>query len=372
MTGRVAPEVETAITTAIPAPERQGFAEAVRKYRVEIKDQLSPAEQGEDFVVPRLVTEIQGAFEFADTDVFMEFHDWRLADHLARLDEAAFAIRETTRSFEIDVDGNRVTYQFADEAEQLALDVDVDGWTPQNLVLWLDRQLRQPDIHQSDLLKWLTDCIGHLVGPRKLSIAALMRTKFILARKLNERIGAARAAERNKVYQRYLFAPEARVDMSFDNGFAFRDGMYADQKQHRYMGRFRFSKHFLGADAVPTFDGAEAGEEFQCAQALDSLPQVKFWIRNVARHPQSFWLPTASDKFYPDFVALLNDERFIVVEYKGALLAGTGVDDTNEKRAIGRLWESRSGGKGLFLVVEKIIDGRDMRAQMLEKVGGAQ
>ncbi|HXF55404.1 MAG TPA: DEAD/DEAH box helicase family protein [Hyphomicrobiaceae bacterium] len=370
VTGRIAPEIESAIATAIPASERQGFAEAVRKYRAETKDQLSPAEQGEAFVVPRLMAEVQGELEFADTDVFMEFHDWKLADHPARLDEGEFSIRETARSFEIDVDGNRVTYQFADESEQLALDVDVEGWTPQNLVLWLDRQLRQPDIHQSDLLRWLTDCVGHLVGPRKLHIASLMRTKFILARKLRDRIAAARATERNAVYQRYLFAPDAKVDVSFDSGFAFQDGMYADQRRHRYTGRFRFAKHFLGADAVPAFDGAEGGEEFQCAQALDSLPQVKFWIRNVARHPQSFWLPTASDKFYPDFVAQLNEGRLLVIEYKGALLAGAGVDDTNEKRAIGRLWEQRSRGKGLFLVVEKEIDGRDMRAQMLEKIGG--
>lgn len=62
------------------------------------------------------------------------------------------------------------------------------------------------------------------------------------------------------------------------------------------------------------------------------------------------------------------DGRFFVVEYKGALLAGAGVDDTNEKRAIGRLWESRSGGMGMFLVVERAIDGRDMRAQMLDKI----
>jgi len=41
----------------------------------------------------------------------------------------------------------KCSYQFTDEAEQLALDVDVEGWTPHNLVLWLDRQLRQPDIH---------------------------------------------------------------------------------------------------------------------------------------------------------------------------------------------------------------------------------
>jgi type III restriction enzyme len=110
------------------------------------------------------------------------------------------------------------------------------------------------------------------------------------------------------------------------------------------------------------------GEEFQCAQAIDSLPQVKSWIRNVARHPQSFWLPTATDKFYPDFVAQLVDERLLVIEYKGALLAGAGVDDTNEKRAIGRLWEQRSADKGLFIVVEKLIDGKDMRTQLIDKV----
>lgn len=370
VTGRVAPEVEAAIIAAIPEPERQGFAEAVRKYRIDIKDQLSPAEQGKSFIVPRLVTEVQGELEFADTDVFMEFHDWQLASHPARLGESEFAIRETARNFEIDVDGNRVTYQFADEAEQLALDVEVEGWTSQNLALWLDRQLRQPDIHQSDLVRWLTDCVGYLTGSRKLHIAALMRTKFILARKLRDRIAGARAAERNAVYQRYLFAPEAKVEVSFDNGFVFRDAMYRNHKRHQYSGRFHFSKHYLGPDAVPAFDGNEEGEEFLCAQALDSLPQVKFWIRNVARDPQSFWLPTASDKFYPDFVAQLNDGRLFVVEYKGAHLASAGNDDTNEKRAIGRLWESRSGGKGVFLVVEKNVAGRDMRGQMLDKLEG--
>lgn len=369
VTGYVALDIETAIASAIPAPARQGFAEAVQKYRLDIKDQFTPAEQGESFRVPRLVTEIQGSFEFADADVFMEFHDWSLASHPARLDEAAFAIRETARSFEIDVDGNRVAYQFASEDEQLALDVDVDGWSPQNLVLWLDRQLRQPEIHQSDLLKWLTDCVGYLTGPRKIHIAALMRTKFILARKLRERIASARLAEQQAVYQQYLFAPDARVQVSFNNGFEFRDGMYWDVQKQRG-GRWKPNKHFLGADGLPAFDGVDGGEEFQCAQAIDSLSEVKFWLRNVAKNAESFWLPTATGKFYPDFVARLNDDRLMVIEYKGALLAGGGVDDTNEKRTIGRLWERYSDGKGLFVVVEKQLGDRDMRGQLQDKIKG--
>lgn len=366
VTGRVDGGLERAIVEALPETERTGFSAAVTKYRVEVKDQLSPAEQGEAFEVPRLVSEIQGEFEFADTDVFMEFHDWSLLDHSSKMGEGEFAIRETARSFEIDLDGNRITYQFADEAEQLALDVDVEGWTPEALVLWLDRQVRQPDIHQSELLRWLRDLVGHLITTRGMHIAALMRCKFILARKVREKLAAIRQQERDGVYQRYLFAPEAKVEVSFEQAFAFKDGMYWDQR--RYRGRWKPRKHFLGPDHVPAFDGAENGEEFQCAQAIDSLQGLKFWIRNVARHPNSFWLPTATDKFYPDFVAQMEDGRLLVVEYKGAHIADG--PDTAEKRTIGQLWERKSGGKGLFVVVEKTVDGRDMRAQMAEKVVG--
>ncbi len=365
VTGRVDSGLEKVITEAIPETERKSFAEAVTKYRVEVKDQLSPAEQGATFIVPRLISEIQGELEFADTDVFMEFHDWSLLNHSSKMGDGEFTIRETARSFEIDLDGNRVTYQFATEDEQLALDVDVEGWTPEALVLWLDRQVRQPDIHQSELLRWLRDLVGHLITPRGMHIAALMRCKFILARKVREKIAAIRQQERDGVYQRFLFAPEAKVGVSFDNAFTFQDGMYWDQR--RYRGRWKPRKHFLGPDHIPAFDGAGNGEEFQCAQAIDSLPTLKYWIRNVARHPNSFWLPTATDKFYPDFVAQLEDDRLLVIEYKGAHLADGA--DTAEKRTIGQLWERKSNGKGLFIVVEKTVAGKDMRSQLIEKIG---
>lgn len=54
------------------------------------------------------------------------------------------------------------------------------------------------------------------------------------------------------------------------------------------------------------------------------------------------------------------------MEYKGAHLADAA--DTDEKRAIGALWEKASGGKRLFLMAEKQIDGKDVRGQMVAKV----
>ena len=71
---------------------------------------VSPAEQGEKFEVPRLMSDIQGILELADTDIFMEYHDWSLLNYSPKMDEDEFMIRETARSFEIDIEGKRVTY----------------------------------------------------------------------------------------------------------------------------------------------------------------------------------------------------------------------------------------------------------------------
>ncbi len=356
--------LELALFKATPTEQHRTIVDAVTTYRTQFEDRFSPAERGEKLTVPRLMAEIQGTLEFADTDTFMEFHDWSLLDYSPRMEADEFAIRETARSFEIDVDGNRVTYQFANEREQLPLNVEVEGWTPEALVLWLDRQVRQIDIHPSILLKWLRDLVDYLIKVRRISISALMRCKFILARKIQDKIDGIRRKERHSIYQRYLFEPGAKAAVSFDNAFSFREGMYGNQR--RYRGRWKPGKHFLGPDHVPAFDGAAEGEEFQCAQALDFLPELRYWVRNVARHPDSFWLPTATDKFYPDFVALLEDGRLLVVEYKGAYIADSS--DTAEKRTVGELWEQESDGKGLFLVAEKSVDGRDVHRQLIDKV----
>ena len=346
--------------------EREALAEVFAQHQLEAKLRLSPAERGETFKVPRLMTEIQGQLAFADTDVFMELHDWSLLNHPARLDKDEFSIHETAHGFEIDLDGNRLTYRFAGEQEQLSLNVDVEGWTQEALVLWLDKQVRQPDVGQAERVKWLSDLSTYLINTRGLHISALMRCKFILARKILDKIDAFRLQERNSVYQARLFAPGAKPEISFQTAFVFRDGMYQGERRHR--GRWQPGKHFLGSHAVPAFDGVEDGEEIRCAQTLDSLPEVKFWVRNVARHRVSFWLPTATDKFYPDFVAQLEDDRLLVVEYKGAHIADSS--DTAEKRAIGELWQRTSNGRGVFVVVERNINGRDMRRQLLDCIGG--
>ena len=89
-------------------------------------------------------------------------------------------------------------------------------------------------------------------------------------------------------------------------------------------------------------------EEFQCAQFLDGLPEVAFWARSLSCRNTSFRLQTSTDSCYPDFLCQLTDGRILAVEYKGKHLYDA--IDADEKRAVGAVWQSRSGGKCLFVM----------------------
>ncbi len=365
VSGAVSDGVIEAISKVVPKAGRRGFAEKAAAFKHRVERELSPAARRVPFHMPALVSEIQGELELADPETFDEHHDWSLLDHPARLGETEFAVREEANVWEIDLDGRRLEISLAGEERQLSLDVDVAGWTENKLALAIDKLIADPRFSQSERLKWVLDHVHYLVNERGIPLSALWRAKFVLGRKLTSKIKELKKAEASKAYQRYLFGPDAKPSVSFDDGFAFKDGMYDGQKPYR--GKFTFKKHFL--EIVPEIDGGDAGEEFQCAMTIEGDPSVKHWLRNIPGHPASFRLPLARGWTYPDFVAKLHDGRVLAVEYKGAHLLGN--PETREKRLIGELWERACEGKGLYLMAVKRDDeGRDVRAQIADKVSG--
>ena len=325
-----------------------------------------PHEPREPFRVPRLMVALQGELIPADTDDMVEAFAWNLVDYATKEIKPSEITQDTHgTTVQIDIEGNRLIVGGYDMGEQgfLSLGEAVpDGWTQPALVCWLDQKLRQSDINQTQMVKWLSRVVHDLMVVKGLTIGQLMNAKYSLAQVLRERIRKAREDMRNSVYQRCLFGQDARVELDFDNGFEFRDDMYADAIP--YTGNYRFQKHFL--PRIPAFDGKEDGEEIECAKILDSLDEVKYWIRNIALDPASFSLPTASGRFYPDFIALLNDGRIFVLEYKGANLLTN--EDTAEKETIGKLWENHSCGKSLFMIANGSRDP-GFRNKLREKIG---
>jgi type III restriction enzyme len=161
---------------------------------------------------------------------------------------------------------------------------------------------------------------------------------------IEEKIKGYRQEARNKAYQELLFGDKGpEIVVSPERCFTY----HADQYPARNWCPVSdtFSKHYY----PKVGELAGEGEEFLCAQFIDQIDEVEFWVRNLDRQPNfSFWLQTSTDKFYPDFVYKLKDGRFLVVEYKGADRWSN--DDSKEKRRLGELWALKSIGKCLFVM----------------------
>ena len=138
----------------------------------------------------------------------------------------------------------------------------------------------------------------------------------------------------------------------------FERNRYPVPTGSRYSGRYQFNKHFYPVLA----DLKDGGEEFACAQLLDSHANVRHWVRNLDTPPCGFALATSKGRFFPDFVAQLKDGRMAVVEYKGAHLLTLPYEI--EKRQVGELWAKVSEGKCLFGQIVLQRDGLNMSQQL--------
>jgi type III restriction enzyme len=160
-------------------------------------------------------------------------------------------------------------------------------------------------------------------------------------------------------YQNLLFGDTTTAQTTYDYSFKFDPKSYPANAF--YQGRYQFNKHYYG-NTIGEFD---TDEEFECAKEIDKYEEVKHWVQNLVHDTWAFRLPLSNGHFfYPDFVAMLNDGRIFVIEYKGAIY----VDASQEKKNIGERWEEKSDYKAIFLLaVKKDEKGRDVRMQIDDK-----
>ncbi len=369
--GELSAEVEDFLLAACRAGKQQeGVKEAIERERARQEAQRAPATRGDPFLpLPQLCLEWDGELQPVERRVLAELGEFDLFALPVSL--PGFTVRESGAAFEIDVDGDKVVYGVADSG-QLRLNYVSAHASEHDLVRWLDRECRQIDFGQAVLLKWLLAVLHHLTADRGLSLTALVRGKYLLAEAVRREIDRRRQLAVLAGFQKALpgFTTAPVLADGFRYAFAFRPNQYPARPPF-YAGRFRFKKHYYPVIhdlREKRADGTPA-EEFVCARAIDAHPAVKHWVRNVEREERlSFWLPTATDYFYPDFVAELNDGRVLVVEYKGAHLLHD--PDTREKDQIGRQWAAASGGRCLFLMAVADDRGRDAAGQIADRIAG--
>lgn len=323
---------------------------------------IAPADKGAIIEVPQLKLFIDGEWEKVDKELFLP-NGWNLLDYPAVFENGEFDIRDDGKTVEIDINGKTITETYYQNTLSLNLEHIETNWSILELSRWLDGKMYQPDITMSVKLEFIRRIIEFLNLKKGIPLSILIMRKFLLLKAIEDKINKYRIQAYSKGYQKTLFSGVIPVETSFDFSYKFGQYYSVDKK---YNGRIKFNKHFYSD--VGAFDGKEDdGEEVKCAIAIDYLPSIKYWIRNINKHPNSFRLPTSTDYFYPDFVALLNDGRLYVIEYKGADRISN--DDSKEKDNIGKLWAEKSNGKCLFkMVTSEKQAGKSISAQIREEL----
>jgi type III restriction enzyme len=329
-------EALRAVAGAIATPAAPPSA-AVEAFIAQRQAAMTPSERGVNFAVPRLAVERDGQLEILFPETLVDVGGWDLRQVDTSL--PGFALTETPDTFSIDVEDGQVMYSRIDAALELALD-DATEWDAATLSRWLDRRTRQADVSQPIFLEYCRRVVQRLIDEQGIPLATLVRGKYALRRAIIARIGQLRHEAGKRGVQMMLdgIAPVLALG---ENAFSFTRGCYDPRTP--YSGPWRPRKHFF----PQVGDLKHGGEEWQCAVAIDDHPTIRHWVRNVDRTPWSYWLPTSSDRFYPDFIAELEDGRIVVIEYKGA--DRTDNEDSREKRNIGARLEEVSYGRVIFL-----------------------
>ncbi len=362
ITGEITSEFAEKIILAAPKKDRDFVEKTIAVQQAQ--QPKTPSQRGEKFEVPQLCIFVDGQWEVTAKDWFIDPRDWNLLEYPAELSEADFSIKEEANQWLIDVQGRHVTRQFLGSQTLLDLSDVPTNWTINQLSRELEKKIRPPYMRQEVLLEFVRITLAFLAEKRNIPFADLVRARFILEKQLRDKIQSYYDDAIAKGYQTRLFGAEASVETNYAVEFAYPTAPYQYPANWYYKGRYIWNKHYY-----PLVGELESeGEEFECAQTIDRNMSVKCWVRNLSRRDNSFKLPTSTDYFYPDFVALLNDGRTLVVEYKGKPYETN--DDSKEKINIGELWEKKSSGQGLFLMaVKRDTKGRDVYKQIQDKIG---
>lgn len=306
----------------------------------------TPAERGRTARIPLLGYTQYGLFEVFDETPLLDA-DWEITEFDPHLTQGEFAHDlEAMRRASLNISQlERFECDVYDRLDsQLALFGREQGWQQTDLVHWLDRNLSFPYAERDQKVAWIDAAVTHLIGAGGFALDELAYRKFRLRGALERKLAAGLVQAKQRVFDE-LFADEAAFAVRDEHAVVLEPGRYAYDVP--YTGFVTLRRHFF-----PVIGNLKStGEEFECAEFIaNQLAGVDWWVRNVERKPNAFWLQTASDRFYPDFLVQMKDGPLLAVEYKGAQLADNR--DSRDKQRIGELWARRSDGRCRFAWVE--------------------
>lgn len=297
------------------------------------------------FIVPRLAIRHQGVLELFSQDHFLDL-PWDLSTCDPLPFAQRFAIDASTMTGEIDVsDKGAMKIDYIGQLhDQLALAIQEPAWTLPRLVNWIDRGIKHEDVTKPAARIFIHRAVEAVMTRKGYTLDQLARYKYEVRRVMAEEIQKHRETREVGAFAALFPAKADQFVTSAEiEPLLFDEAKYAPTTVfNNHAGTFK--RHYFSQIG----DLKDRGEEYDCALHIDRHPKTEFWVRNLVRKPNTFWLQTAQDKFYPDFVVRLKDGRTLVVEYKGKTFAQ--LDSEKDKKIVGDTWAEASSGTCLFVM----------------------
>ena len=159
--------------TGVPKKHQAMVQQRMEQEKARHDAQTSPSARGVLFrQLPLLCWRDNGFASLADAELFEEFSNFNLLNEAIEL--PYFAVNEQAKSWALDMERGRLSSSFV-SATQMNLNGIQSANTEQDLIGWLDSQLRQPNVFQRDMQAYLTKMLVYLTHTRKITLTALIR-----------------------------------------------------------------------------------------------------------------------------------------------------------------------------------------------------
>jgi len=206
------------------------------------------------------------------------------------------------------------------------------NFSKKELVQWLDKHLRFTMLEKEDKVKFLERAIDI----KGYTIQDLSINRYLLLQKLDNTITAILIEQAKKSFDKDVKEGKIKVKQfeEFPSIITLAEEIPEEFNKNYYQKIDKLNKE---------------EKRFVERLDLDTLPNIRFWIRNRSKKDPFYLQGWHPDKFYPDFIAVTNRDNILALEWKGEDRVSNA--DTSYKVELAKEWEQLGNGKLHFFLV---------------------